>query len=184
MELFAEFVGVFFYVYSGVGATMSFNLTSLAGQAGYGSLLNIALAYGFGESRRDRQLRLLKRIICRHRLWHLVHGQHLWRSPESRLYPRLCNVQGLPLAQGPDVHMRPDRRRVRRCPHGLRPVPADREGSPPPSRICRQSRDQLHSCRACWSARHLHPTRCQSWPHLPQRDHVHHLHRRPCLQCA
>jgi glycerol uptake facilitator-like aquaporin len=48
MELIAEFIGVFFYVSFGIAATLSFNITTIAKEAGYGSLLNIALAYGFG----------------------------------------------------------------------------------------------------------------------------------------
>lgn len=47
-ELFAEFLGVFTYVYCGVGATGSFYFSSAAKVAGFGSLLNIALSYMIG----------------------------------------------------------------------------------------------------------------------------------------
>ncbi|KAK4704391.1 hypothetical protein P7C70_g1825, partial [Phenoliferia sp. Uapishka_3] len=48
MECIAEAIGVFFYVFAGVGATASFFVTSAAGVEGYGSLLTIGLAYGMG----------------------------------------------------------------------------------------------------------------------------------------
>ncbi|GAA6034515.1 hypothetical protein JCM8097_005369 [Rhodosporidiobolus ruineniae] len=48
VEMLAECVGVFFYVYSGVGASVAFLVTTAAKISGYGSLLTIALAYAFG----------------------------------------------------------------------------------------------------------------------------------------
>ncbi|GAA6056076.1 hypothetical protein JCM3770_001954 [Rhodotorula araucariae] len=48
MECIAEAIGVFFYVFSGVGATAAFMVTSAAKEQGYGSMLTIGLAYAFG----------------------------------------------------------------------------------------------------------------------------------------
>ncbi|TNY17268.1 aquaporin-like protein [Rhodotorula diobovata] len=48
MECLAEAIGVFFYVFSGVGATATFFVTSAAKEEGYGSLLTVGLAYAFG----------------------------------------------------------------------------------------------------------------------------------------
>ncbi|GAA5853017.1 hypothetical protein JCM8547_004770 [Rhodosporidiobolus lusitaniae] len=48
MEMLAETIGVFMYVYAGVGASTAFLVTTAAKVSGYGSLLTIALAYAFG----------------------------------------------------------------------------------------------------------------------------------------
>ncbi|BGP17094.1 hypothetical protein JCM10213v2_005103 [Rhodosporidiobolus nylandii] len=48
VEMLAECVGVFFYVYAGVGASTAFLVTTAAKVSGYGSLLTIALAYAMG----------------------------------------------------------------------------------------------------------------------------------------
>ncbi|KAL8278097.1 hypothetical protein RQP46_009557 [Phenoliferia psychrophenolica] len=47
-ECVAECIGVFFYVFAGVGASASFYVTAAAGVQGYGSLLVVGLAYGCG----------------------------------------------------------------------------------------------------------------------------------------
>ncbi|KAK4701785.1 hypothetical protein P7C70_g4444, partial [Phenoliferia sp. Uapishka_3] len=47
-ECVAEMIGVFFYVYSGIGASASFYVTSAAKVAGFGSLLTIGASYGAG----------------------------------------------------------------------------------------------------------------------------------------
>jgi len=48
VECFAEFLGVFFYVWTGVGANISFILTNLAAQPGVGSLFQVGAGYGIG----------------------------------------------------------------------------------------------------------------------------------------
>ncbi|GAA5852223.1 hypothetical protein JCM9279_006938 [Rhodotorula babjevae] len=48
MECIAECIGVFFYVFSGIGASAAFLVTTAANEPGYGSLLTIAFAYAFG----------------------------------------------------------------------------------------------------------------------------------------
>ncbi|CEQ41292.1 SPOSA6832_03008 [Sporobolomyces salmonicolor] len=44
-ECFAEMLGVFFYVFSGIGASAAFLVTTAAKESGYGSLLTIAIAF-------------------------------------------------------------------------------------------------------------------------------------------
>jgi len=48
IECVAEFVGVFFYVWFGVGSTASFILTNLGKQPGLGSLFQVGFGYMFG----------------------------------------------------------------------------------------------------------------------------------------
>ncbi|KAG8857961.1 hypothetical protein FRB96_005452 [Tulasnella sp. 330] len=48
MECFAEALGVFFYVYCGVGASAAFFVTSAAKQSGFGSLFTIGWSYALG----------------------------------------------------------------------------------------------------------------------------------------
>ncbi|KAI0768698.1 aquaporin-like protein [Trametes elegans] len=48
VECIAEFMGVFFYVYAGVGSTASFLLSSVAQMNGLGSVFQIGTAYAFG----------------------------------------------------------------------------------------------------------------------------------------
>jgi len=48
MECLAEAIGVFIYVYCGVGASAAFFTSSAAKQAGFGDLLTIGFAYGLG----------------------------------------------------------------------------------------------------------------------------------------
>jgi glycerol uptake facilitator-like aquaporin len=48
IECFAEFLGVFFYVYAGVGSTAGFVLGNLLKEGGLSSLLQIGFAYAFG----------------------------------------------------------------------------------------------------------------------------------------
>lgn len=48
MEGIGEFMGVFFYVYCGVGATAAYNISNLSKLTGVGSLLNIGLSYALG----------------------------------------------------------------------------------------------------------------------------------------
>lgn len=48
VECVAEVVGVFMYVFAGVGASASFFVSSAANQAGFGSLQTIGLCYAFG----------------------------------------------------------------------------------------------------------------------------------------
>ncbi|GAA5936349.1 hypothetical protein JCM3775_006474 [Rhodotorula graminis] len=48
MECIAECIGVFFYVFAGIGASAAFLVTTAAQEPGYGSLLTIAFAYAFG----------------------------------------------------------------------------------------------------------------------------------------
>ncbi|KAG0665188.1 hypothetical protein C6P46_000285 [Rhodotorula mucilaginosa] len=48
IECIAEAVGVFFYVYAGLGASATFFVTSAVKEAGFGGLLNIGLCYAFG----------------------------------------------------------------------------------------------------------------------------------------
>lgn len=48
VECFAEFLGVFFYVYCGVGSTATFVIGSILNEAGLSSILQIGLAYGCG----------------------------------------------------------------------------------------------------------------------------------------
>ncbi|GAA5914039.1 hypothetical protein JCM5296_003839 [Sporobolomyces johnsonii] len=47
-ECFAEMIGVFFYVFPGIGASAAFMVTSAAKETGYGSLLTIGLGYALG----------------------------------------------------------------------------------------------------------------------------------------
>jgi len=47
-ECIAECVGVFIYTYLGISATAAFTVTTAAKVQGFGSLLTIGLAYGFG----------------------------------------------------------------------------------------------------------------------------------------
>ncbi|KAF8528335.1 aquaporin-like protein [Hysterangium stoloniferum] len=48
IEGIGEFMGVFFYVYCGVGATAAFNIGTLAELPGIGSLLTVGFAYAIG----------------------------------------------------------------------------------------------------------------------------------------
>ncbi|KAG8885040.1 hypothetical protein FRB98_002040 [Tulasnella sp. 332] len=48
MECLAEAIGVFFYVYCGLGASAAFFVTSAAKQSGYGDLFTIGWSYGLG----------------------------------------------------------------------------------------------------------------------------------------
>lgn len=48
MECFAESLGVFLYVFPGVGSTLGFTLGNVTQQPGLSSILQIGLAYGFG----------------------------------------------------------------------------------------------------------------------------------------
>ncbi|OBZ67054.1 Glycerol uptake facilitator protein [Grifola frondosa] len=48
VECLAEFMGVFFYVYAGVGATVPFLLGSVAGAPALGSIFTIGVAYALG----------------------------------------------------------------------------------------------------------------------------------------
>ncbi|KAI0644605.1 aquaporin-like protein [Trametes meyenii] len=48
VECIAEFTGVFFYVYAGVGSTASYLLSNVAQLTGLGSLFQIGVAYAFG----------------------------------------------------------------------------------------------------------------------------------------
>ncbi|KAG8998602.1 hypothetical protein FRB94_001380 [Tulasnella sp. JGI-2019a] len=48
MECFAEALGVFFYVYCGMGASAAFFVTTAAKETGFGSLFTIGWAYGLG----------------------------------------------------------------------------------------------------------------------------------------
>lgn len=48
MELLAETTGVFFYTFPGVGATVSFMVSTIAKESGYGDVLTIGFAYGLG----------------------------------------------------------------------------------------------------------------------------------------
>ncbi|KAI0633651.1 aquaporin-like protein [Trametes polyzona] len=48
VECLAEFMGVFFYVYAGVGSTATFLLSSVAQMNGLGSLFQIGTAYALG----------------------------------------------------------------------------------------------------------------------------------------
>ncbi|GAA5824448.1 hypothetical protein JCM11251_000426 [Rhodosporidiobolus azoricus] len=49
-ELAAEFVGVFIYVFCGIGATAAMVITSTAGVQGFASLQTIAFSYGFAAA--------------------------------------------------------------------------------------------------------------------------------------
>lgn len=44
----AEMIGVFFYVFAGIGASASFYVTAATGEAGFGNLLTVGIAYGAG----------------------------------------------------------------------------------------------------------------------------------------
>ncbi|KAL0058915.1 hypothetical protein AAF712_014379 [Marasmius tenuissimus] len=48
VECFAEFLGVFFYVYAGVGSQVAFILGGILKEEGLGSVLQIGLAYACG----------------------------------------------------------------------------------------------------------------------------------------
>ncbi|KAG8995517.1 hypothetical protein FRB94_009109 [Tulasnella sp. JGI-2019a] len=48
MECFAEAMGMFLYVYCGLGAGAAFSTTASAGVSGFGSLFSIGWAYGIG----------------------------------------------------------------------------------------------------------------------------------------
>ncbi|GAA6018240.1 hypothetical protein JCM10207_002879 [Rhodosporidiobolus poonsookiae] len=48
VEMLAEAIGVFMYVFPGVGATVTFLVTTVAKETGFGSMQTIALCYAFG----------------------------------------------------------------------------------------------------------------------------------------
>jgi len=48
VECIAEMMGVFFYVYAGVGSTAAFTIANLTGQPTVGSLFHVGFAYAFG----------------------------------------------------------------------------------------------------------------------------------------
>ncbi|KAF8583721.1 aquaporin-like protein [Ramaria rubella] len=48
IEGLGEFIGVYFYVYCGVGATAAFNIGNLAKEAGIGSLFTVGFGYAIG----------------------------------------------------------------------------------------------------------------------------------------
>ncbi|KIJ51080.1 hypothetical protein M422DRAFT_245059, partial [Sphaerobolus stellatus SS14] len=48
IECLGEFMGVFFYVYCGVGATAAWNIGKIANEEGLGSLLSVGLGYAIG----------------------------------------------------------------------------------------------------------------------------------------
>lgn len=48
IECLAEAIGVFMYVFPGLGASAAFLVTTVAKEAGFGQLLNIGIAYALG----------------------------------------------------------------------------------------------------------------------------------------
>ncbi|KAM5543171.1 hypothetical protein V8D89_003045 [Ganoderma adspersum] len=56
IEMFAEFLGVFFYIYAGVGSTAGFYLGNVEGVVGISSIFQVGCAYSYGI--------LLALVVC------------------------------------------------------------------------------------------------------------------------